>query len=208
MTGHEGFLHRNETLNTILQRHSVRNFSERDVSEEDLLTILHAANMAPSAHNQQSWRFIAIKGEQKHSLVSLVSEKAAAFPRPSSALLRMAARSIASAPVIVAVTNTGELIKRGPQLFAVKDDSVNDFFRIMEIQSSAAAVQNMLLAATSLGLCSVWLGILILIQKEVLKFLNEPGGEFMAVIPIGYSIRQNANGPKKKSLDVSVKHLF
>jgi nitroreductase len=66
----------------------------------------------------------------------------------------------------------------------------------------------MLLAATSLGLASVWLGILILIQEDVLKFLHEPGGEFMAVIPLGYSARQSGSGPKKKSLDVSVKQLF
>jgi hypothetical protein len=33
-------------------------------------------------------------------------------------------------------------------------DEVLDFFRIMEIQSSAAAVENMLLAATSL--CMAW----------------------------------------------------
>lgn len=192
----------------MLQRHSVRNFSERDVSESDLLTILHAANMAPSAHNQQSWKFIIIKGSQKQNLVNLVSEKAGYFPRPSSALLRMAARSIASAPVIIAVTNTGELISRGPSLFEVQNDSINDFFRVMEIQSSAAAVQNILLAATSLGLSSVWLGILILIQEDVLRFLHEPEGEFMAVVPIGYSTRQSGNGPRKKSLEVSVKYLF
>jgi nitroreductase len=104
------------------------------------------------------------------------------------------------------VANTGELIARGKDMFNVEDDPARDFFRIMEIQSSAAAVQNLLLAATSLGLGTVWLGVLVLIKKDVLHFLGEPQGEFMAVIPVGYSI-QASSGPKKKTLDMVVKHL-
>ena len=84
----------------------------------------------------------------------------------------MAARSILSAPVVVAVANTGELIRHGSELFQVDKEAARDFFRTMEIQSSAAAVENLLLAATSLGIGSVWLGILFLIKREVLDFLE------------------------------------
>ena len=76
----------------------------------------------------------------------------------------------------------------------------------MEIQSSAAAVQNLLLAATSLGLATVWLGILYLIKDEVLELLGEPQGEFMAVIPTGYPER-DSKGPGKKSLETIVKYM-
>ena len=76
----------------------------------------------------------------------------------------------------------------------------------MEIQSSAAAVENLLLAATSLGLATVWLGVLVLIKDDVLQFIGEPKGEFMAVIPVGYAAQATA-GPKKKSLDMVIKHI-
>jgi nitroreductase len=76
----------------------------------------------------------------------------------------------------------------------------------MEIQSSAAAVQNLLLAATSLGLATVWLGILFLLKDDVLQFLGEPKGEFMAVIPIGYATRP-CTGPQKQPLEKKIKHL-
>ncbi|HUI92562.1 MAG TPA: nitroreductase family protein [Chitinivibrionales bacterium] len=198
--------HGNETFKSIFNRHSIRSFTDKSVSQSDITSILDAANQAPSAHNQQSWRFVIIRGTKKTELVNLVTENSARFPRPTSALLRMAARSIASAPVVIAVMNTGELIRRGPELFEVDSDPVRDFFRIMEIQSSAAAVENMLIAATSLGLASVWLGILIMIQKEVLSFLEFPAGEFMAVVPVGYAQKSSA-GPKKKSLDAAVKYL-
>lgn len=56
---------------------------------------------------------------------------------------------------------------------------------------------NLLLTATSLGLVTVWLGILFLMKDEVLQVLGEPAGEFMAVIPVGYAQR-DTGGPQKQ----------
>jgi nitroreductase len=118
----------------------------------------------------------------------------------------MAARSIMSAPVVIAVANTGELMNHGTDLFKVEKEMAFDFFRTMEIQSSAAAVQNLLLAATTTGLAAVWLGILYLMKDEVLRLLGEPEGEFMAVIPVGYAQRETG-GPQKQPVDMRVKYL-
>jgi len=196
----------NPTLKTIQRRHSIRQFSDEPVSEEAIKTILEAANQAPSAHNQQSWRFIVVQGDKRFELSELVVEKSRDYPKPSSSLLRMAARSIAGAPVTIAVANTGDLIEHGTELFKVEKEVAFDFFRTMEIQSSAAAVENLLLAATSLGLASVWLGVLFLIKREVLTFLGEPGGEFMAVIPIGHALKE-CSGPSKRPLDYVVRRI-
>ena len=202
----EDCLSRNEILRTIRDRHSVRMFTPQPVSDEDITTVLDAANRAPSAHNQQSWRFIVLRGAKKEALVELVSAKAGEFPRPACVLLRMAARSMAGAPVVIAVANTGELIEHGTELFQVEKSRARDFFRTMEIQSSAAAVQNLLLAATSLGLAAVWLGVLFLIKDDVLHLLGEPAGEFMAVVPVGYAAR-SSSGPKKRPLAVTVRYV-
>ena len=206
MTGADCALPQNDTLSSIDRRHSVRMFVDKPVPEDHIKAILRAANQAPSAHNQQSWRFVVVSGDKKKELAGLVTSRAARFPRPTSALLRMAARSIVSAPVVIAVANTGELIARGTDLFKVDKDAALDFFRTMEIQNSAAAVENLLVAATSLGLATVWLGILFLIKDDVLSFLGEPQGEFMAVVPVGYAARPPA-GPKKVPFEQVVKHL-
>ncbi len=187
----------NETLKVIADRHSTRVFSSRAVSNDDLKSILDAANQAPSAHNQQSWRFVVIRGEKKKGLAALISANADRFPKTSAALLRMAARSISNAPTVVAVANTGELIKHGSRLFNIDIRLSGDFFRTMEIQSSSAAVQNLLIAATSLGLATVWLGIMFLIKDEILEYLNEPKGEFMAVIAVGYPERETSSPAKR-----------
>jgi nitroreductase len=197
---------KNDTLLSIKNRRSIRVFTDKPVSDDDLQTVLRAANQAPSAHNQQSWRFVVLRDEKKNDLANFVNSKAGDFSRPSSTLLRMASRSIFSAPVVIAVANTGELISRGTKLFKVDKDATYDFFRIMEIQSSAAAVQNLLVAATSIGLATVWLGILVLIKNDVLRFIGEPEGEFMAVIPVGYAAKINA-GPDKKPLEAVVRYL-
>lgn len=196
----------NETLRTIRDRHSVRTFTSDDVNDEEIKVLLHAANAAPSAHNQQAWRFIILRGNKKQELAQLVTTQSADFPRPAAALLRMGAKSIISAPVIIAVVNTGDLIKHGTELFKVEKEAAHDFFRTMEIQSSAAAVENILLAATSLGLGTVWLGVLYLIKDHVLRFLGEPGGEFMAVVPVGRPARVGG-GPLKQPVEMKVRSL-
>jgi len=195
----------NETRRTIESRRSTRIFSAQDIHEDDIFRILESANQAPSAHNKQSWRFIVIRGASKRALASLVNERASQFSKPSSTLLRMASRSISSAPVVIAIVNTGELVNHGTKSFGGVAN-LTGLFRTMEIQSSAAAVQNMLLAATSLGLGSFWLGILCLIREEVLGILEIQEGEFMAVVPIGYAQGKSA-APRKKSLESIVSFL-
>ncbi len=199
-------LAKNQTLQTIERRRSIRLFTKEEVSDDDIHILLHAANEAPSAHNQQSWKFMVLKDGKKQELAHLVTSQSARFPRPASTLLRMAARSISGAPVVIAIANTGDLIRHGTQLFKVEKEMAYDFFRTMEIQSSAAAVQNLLLAATSLGLATVWLGILYLVKDEVLQFLGEPRGEFMAVVPVGYPAAAH-RGPQKQPLEMKARYL-
>lgn len=196
----------NETLQTIKNRRSIRLFIKQEVSDDHINLLLQAANEAPSAHNQQSWRFIVMRDQKRQELARLVTSRSGKLPRPASTLLRMAARSIAGAPAVIAIANTGDLIRHGTQLFKVEKEMAHDFFRTMEIQSSAAAVQNLLLAATSLGLATVWLGILYLIKDDVLEFLGEPKGEFMAVVPVGYAAT-SSHGPQKQSLEMKVRYL-
>ncbi|OGD19556.1 MAG: nitroreductase [Candidatus Aminicenantes bacterium RBG_16_63_16] len=195
-----------EVLDAIARRRSVRRFDDRHVDEDLIRLLLEAANSAPSAHNQQSWRFIIVRGERKAKLVDLIPARSADFPRPASVLLRMASRTIASAPVVIAIANSGELIRHGEELFSLHTGGIHDFFRTMEIQSSAAAVENLLLAATSLGLATVWLGILFLIKDDVLALLEEPKGEFMAVVPVGYPSGPTP-APRKRPLATVAKTL-
>ena len=110
----------NDTLKTIKARRSVRTFTGEEVTDEQVKVLLHAANLAPSAHNQHAWRFIVLRGSKKSELAQLVTAQSATIPKPAAALLRMGAKSIISAPVVIAVANTGDLIRHGTDLFKVE----------------------------------------------------------------------------------------
>ncbi|MHA1243692.1 MAG: nitroreductase family protein [Candidatus Heimdallarchaeota archaeon] len=49
-----------EILEAIKTRRSIRKFTDKKVSKEDINTLLEAAMQAPSAGNQQPWEFIVI----------------------------------------------------------------------------------------------------------------------------------------------------
>ena len=88
----------NDTLSAIAARRSVRTFTGDDIADQEIKVLLHAANAAPSAHNQQAWRFMVLRGGKKQELAQLVTAQSSAFPKPAAVLLRMAAKSILSAP--------------------------------------------------------------------------------------------------------------
>ncbi len=51
------------TLDIILARRSIREFTEEQVSDDDLMMVLEAARWAPSGLNNQPWKFIVIKNK-------------------------------------------------------------------------------------------------------------------------------------------------
>ena len=60
-------------LELIKTRNSVRKYSDKHISDEDLRTILEAGHLAPSWMNVQSWKFILVKSEENKNLLSELS---------------------------------------------------------------------------------------------------------------------------------------
>lgn len=59
-----------ENFNDLLKhRRSHRKFTEEEISEDNVVTILKAALMAPTSHNSKSWKFVAV--DDKDSLKQL-----------------------------------------------------------------------------------------------------------------------------------------
>lgn len=54
----------NETMNTILNRRSIRGYKEDQLKEEELQTIIEAGKFAPSAINEQCWHFTIIQNKE------------------------------------------------------------------------------------------------------------------------------------------------
>ena len=60
-------------LELIKSRKSVRKYSDKHISDEDLRKILEAGRLAPSWMNVQSWKFILVKSQENTDLLSELS---------------------------------------------------------------------------------------------------------------------------------------
>ncbi len=58
-----------KVIDTILKRRSVREFTDKPISKEEINTILNAGRWAPSGLNNQPWRFIVIR--EKDTIVQV-----------------------------------------------------------------------------------------------------------------------------------------
>ena len=153
-------------------RRSVRKFKPDPVPEEELREILEAATCAPSAGNTQEWRFIVVRDP------GLKRELAAAA---------MEQRFLSEAPVVVVVCADLERIRR-----AYGERGVN----VYALQDTAAATQNLLLAAHAKGLGACWVGAFSEVQvREALGL-----GQMMrplALVPLGYPAQTPSPRPRR-----------
>lgn len=161
-----------DVFEAIEKRHSVRSFDpERGVPEEMVEELLRCGCQAPSAGNVQPWRFIVVRD------AGVKKELAAAA---------LGQRFLAEAPVVIVVcadlaAHSLSYGQRGMELYSIQD--------------TAAATENMLLAATALGLGACWVGAFR--EEDVVKVLRlvqdlRP----MALVPVGYATHEGQQ-PRK-----------
>lgn len=172
-----------DVFEAIRLRRSVRQYRPEPVKREDILTVLDAANQAPSAMNRQQWEFVVVTGvkiaEMGESFRRIIEEytrnekssrmKGSPFSRED--FIRFAATYGGAPVVIVVLTDTAE---------------TEDFQRA-NLESASAAMENLLLAATALGLGTCWMTGPLQDERSLRRILGiSPDREFVAVTPLGY----------------------
>jgi flavin reductase (DIM6/NTAB) family NADH-FMN oxidoreductase RutF/nitroreductase len=161
----------NQTLEVIHNRKSVRNFTDQPVTKQQIETLLRAGMAAPSAVNRQPWVFYVVT---LRKTLDALSEQL-----PYVKMLTQA-----QAAIVVC----GDMEKAGN----LKDKGY-------WVQDCAAATENILLAAESMGLGAVWTASYPYDDrtKVVIKELNLPENHIpLNVIPIGYPTGEDV--PKNK----------
>ena len=163
-------------------RRSIRRYTDRPVSPTLIDRLLEAATRAPSSHNCQPWRFVVITtASVKAQLADRMGERLRAdrlrVGDRVEEIERDVARSrerITSAPVIIVVC-----------LSTIDLDDPHE--RLMAIQSVAAAIQNLLLAAHEAGLGACWMAAPLYCPDVVREALQLPADwDAQALITIGY----------------------
>lgn len=166
----------NQVMENILTRRSVRAFNEKLIPRETLDQILKAAIYAPSGMNRQTWQFTAIVNQDMIQGLAKLIEEA----------LDRKGYNFYKATTIVITSN--EKNSRW-----AKEDN-------------ACALENMFLAAHSMGVGSVWINQLqgICDQVEIRRFLHEVGvpdhHEVYGIAALGYAEQEALGQVDKKGI--------
>ena len=164
---------KNEAINTIMTRVSVREFTGEKISEVQIDTLLRAAMAAPSAINKQPWAFIVVDDE------AIIAKLGEALPY-----------SRCSNHPAVAVIPCGDLSK-----------AIEGEMGAFWINDVSAATENLLLAAHAMGLGAVWTGLHPDMNraKLVQEMLGLPEHIIpLCVVPVGVPAEQPAVKDKYK----------
>lgn len=162
---------------TVEKRRSVRSYTEKQVEKSKTQKILGIARASPSARGLQSYRIFVIEDKKKkEELVNACHGQG----------------YVNTSLVLVFCTDPKRIKKemgaKGERLFAVQDATI-----------AASYAQ---LAATALGLSSVWIGNFS--EKQVAKIIRTKLRP-VVVLPIGYekkSTKKHACPKKRKFQDM------
>lgn len=190
-----------EFLGFLRSRRSIRRYRQEPVDGAIIERLLEAATWAPSAHNNQPWRFVVVTvGEKRLALVEAMNARLRAdlsgAGEPPEEVEEYAAerrRRLVEPPVLVVV-------------FMVMADMYRQDgpHRHMAVQSVAAAIQNMLLQAHAEGLGACWLCGPIYCPAEVSDALGLPRGwDAQGIVALGWPDGERAGErvpPEEKTL--------
>jgi len=189
----------NPALENIFARRSVRNFTDERVPNEIIGEILRAGTYAPTAANQQPWRFVIISNAEKIRQYGQQAKK-----------LWVEQYKDATEPRLVALTRTMsrpemDVFYGAPVLVLVFSAPGSLHGEV----DSALAAENMMLAARSLGVGSCWIGLAMPLGTDM-EFRNEIGvpadHNLVAPLIFGYPVKADQRAPARNN-DVILKWI-
>jgi len=178
----------------LLTRRSIRKYKDEPLSDELLNRIMEAAMAAPSAVNRQNWYFVVVR-----SPVAMYTFKSIMY-RIMLGVQDFLKERFAKNPEVVEHTKNF-LVSLGNApvcvlAFQLKPEYNGD---AGAIQSVAAAIENLLLAAWSEGVGTCWMSphMSTELKEEIQNTFAPDKGEFVAAITMGWP-DQNPKMPKRR----------
>jgi nitroreductase len=197
----------------VLERRSIRRFTEQDVTVEDIRELIDCARYAPSDTNSQTWQFIAVINREKIKEIErltweqLHKRAAEAEERGLSREARLLVKSFgpyatafADAPALIVCLATPYTSKFRDKIFDpvhLVDPAVWDE---EGIKSSCLAAQNLMLAAHAKGLATCPMtGPVLLAADSLRTYLDIPEHcQINMVISLGHPGELPGKLPRKE----------
>ena len=180
-------------------RRSIRRYTGEPVPAEVVESLLRAAMWAPSAHGRQPWRWVVVtQPEAKDRLARAMGARLRAdrlaegdAPEAIEAVLARSYGRLTAAPVLVVACSTlaGLEIAPGSRQWRAE--------QAMAMQSVAAAIENLLLAAQAAGLGACWICAPLFCPEAVREALALPEDwEAQALVTLGFAAETKAPSPR------------
>lgn len=177
------------------KRRTVRQFTADPVSREQIEKIIQAGLMAPSPNNSQPWKVAVITDRKMLEAMKAAVEKKldGLFPKVSAEAqarldkVRAFSTMFTGAPVVLAILSKPykAMIDKVLEESTVTHDQMNTLRRYPDIQSVGAMVENMLLAATELGLGGCWVSGALVASDAIDALLKEKEYRIQTLVALG-----------------------
>jgi nitroreductase len=168
----------NQVLDALLARRSIPRVHSNRPPRDSIEQIIEAAGHAPNHHHTHPWRFIVLAGTAREELGEVMAESLRVRLQQSGQtateadLAKERAKPL-RAPVVIVVAAVPDT---GPKAIEIE-----------EVVATAAAVENMLLAAQSLGLGAMWRTGRPAYDPVVKRFLELPEqAHIVSFLYVGY----------------------
>ena len=174
-----------EVMEAIKARRSIRKYKATPVDDRTIELVLEAARWAPSWKNTQCWRFIVVRDAK------VKAELADTLWFKSPTVYNASMEAVREAPVVIVAC--AEMGKAGYREEKVATDK-GDYWFMFDV---ALAMQNLVLAANSLGLGTVYVGGFD--ARKAAGILKVPQGLcVVCMTPLGYPDEEPEPKPRRE----------
>lgn len=204
-----------ENLNFIYKRKSIRKFTDEEVSNEDIKTLIKAATQAPSGKNIQNWHFVVIKDKEKiNNIAQIVENKNNELSsylddgndKKNLTKFLKYHTIFKNAPILI-LAYAGPYISAGFKALEAKGASKKEIDNFLKpspgVQNIAAAMENLHLSASAMGYGSCWITGPLYAKEEITKFIgfNKEDYFLTAMTPLGVPADIEVKSPPRKPIE-------
>lgn len=180
----------NETLKTILTRRSIRKFKKDQIQENELQAVIEAGKFAPCGLGQQSSYFTVVQSKEMLEKINKACK---------NAYINSGNKNFE----VLGKTENFSAYHNAPTFIIVSGNQSSPAY----LHNGSAALENMLLAAESLGLGACWIhSLTIVFPTEEGKLLKKELGipddyAYVGAAAFGYKdMEQPTPAPRKEGI--------
>jgi nitroreductase len=192
-------------MSIIQKRRSVRVYKTGKVSEAQLNIILEAARWAPSGANTQPWEFVVTRDRKKMRRIREIYDNEWRQRKREDPVNYKGLKKDYVGDVSVIVLACGDPRTKAVYLTTRQQGDREKLFQA----SMANAVQQMMLAAASMNLGTVWVSVREEVEPELRKLFQVPEPlRLLWVVPIGHAQSWPKAKPRRKISDFAHMEVY